>query len=783
MLPARKHGDAKPSHRVGVLAIWLAFVTVALYMLFTSTRISTDMSSFLPHAATQRQSILVGQLRHGPATRIIMVALKGGSPAVLAEASGAFAEKLVATNTFDLVANGAIERRLQDRSWLFEHRYLLSPAVTVEQFTADGLVRALNATRELLGTPMGDFFRPLAARDPTGELWTILSAMNESQGPAMREGVWFDSKGDRALLLLQIQENAATIEAQSRIKKEIEVTFASVGAPGVRLTLAGPAIYAVESRNVIERESLLLTLVAVGMIVGLLAWVYRNAWQMLLVFAPAATGILAAIVLVSWYFGSVHGITLAFAITLLGEAIDYPSYLFLQARPGVPLDEEREIWPTLRLAVLTTIVGSLAMLFSSIQGLSQLGLLAVIGIAVAGLVNRWAIPALWAVRKVAPPRFPSPPDWLRNLLEPRFLHAVAFSLLALVSLAMTGFGWQDDLGALNPLPVAMKQLDRELRTELGAPDVRYVVALPAPDLESALRGSEKLRPALAGLIKDKLISGHEMAADYLPSEATQQARLDVLPPRDRLDADLRRAAQTAGYRPGALSPFVDEITKASQLPLVTLGNINDKAWKLRTESLLARDSGDVVALITLKGVIDGGALVAHAPELAPAVLIDLRQEISDLVAGYRLQILIYSCIGMVLIAVLLFAHLRSSLATFRVLVPPLLGILFTLAVLALIGERVSLFHLVALLLVLGVGINYALFFNQRAKDRPRADRILFSLLVCLISTSIGFGILAFSTTQVLHAIGVTAFSGTVSSFFFSAWLAPASKLSATAVPA
>ena len=71
----------------------------------------------------------------------------------------------------------------------------------------------------------------------------------------------------------------------------------------------------------------------------------------------------------SWIFGAVHGITLGFGATLIGEAVDYPK---LRLHPGcarrAPADTLSRIGPTLRLAVLTTVFGASAMALSSFQG-------------------------------------------------------------------------------------------------------------------------------------------------------------------------------------------------------------------------------------------------------------------------------------------------------------------------------------------------------------------------------------------------------------------------------
>jgi predicted exporter len=92
------------------------------------------------------------------------------------------------------------------------------------------------------------------------------------------------------------------------------------------------------------------------------------------------------------------------------------------------------------------------------------------------------------------------------------------------------------------------------------------------------------------------------------------------------------------------------------------------------------------------------------------------------------------------------------------------------AILLLAGTRLSLFNLVALLLVVGIGLNYALFFNRPAPGADERQRTLLSLAVCGATTLSAFGCLAFSQTPVLRAIGITVTLGTLLSLLISAAL-------------
>jgi predicted exporter len=93
----------------------------------------------------------------------------------------------------------------------------------------------------------------------------------------------------------------------------------------------------------------------------------------------------------------------------------------------------------------------------------------------------------------------------------------------------------------------------------------------------------------------------------------------------------------------------------------------------------------------------------------------------------------------------------------------------------LLGQQLSLFHIAALLLVMGIGIDYALFIARTPTDDPRFAATAGSLLLCNLSTLLVFGLLATSGLPVLFAIGMTVSVGTLLSLAFSAMMVRAAR--------
>ena len=191
---------------VRALLIWLLAMLAGAIVVWNS-HFSADMSFFLPAKPSAEQQVMVDQLKEGVVTRLLMVAIGGGDAEQRAAASRDLRGRLGKLPEFVAVQNGQSGSLDADRDFLFQHRYLLSPAVKPERFTVDGLRDAIANSVDLLASPAGMMIKPMLPRDPTGELIEILGALNAGAQPNVREGVWASRDGERAMLLtLDVEE-------------------------------------------------------------------------------------------------------------------------------------------------------------------------------------------------------------------------------------------------------------------------------------------------------------------------------------------------------------------------------------------------------------------------------------------------------------------------------------------------------------------------------------------------------------------------------------------------
>lgn len=761
--------------RVRIFGIALLMLASAVFYVVRDVRIDSDYSAFLPVGGSETQQAFMRELRDGVASRIVLVELAGAPPEALADTSRKLTEALAADPNFRYVSNGSADFGRRELALLSRYRYVLSDGLDdPAHFAPANLRAALEARLEGLAGAAGMLDKALLATDPTGELRRVLARLTPPVSPQRVHGVWFDSTGTRALLLAETRASGADLAQQALAVDALRDAFAaSRPAPSTTIEFSSPGTMALASRTLIAASVRTLSLVSIVLVLAILAWVYRSLPVVLLCVVPAAIGLLAGVVVVNVVFGAVHGITLAFGATVLGEAVDYPSYLLTQVRAEAPLPTVMtRFGRTLGLAVLTTACGAFALLWSGFPGLAQLGTLTIVGVLVAGAATWWlvphAIPAQWlpATARVPAPVRGTSTD---RRASSRRMRAIAAACIAL-AIVLAAWGkpwWDDDLATMNPLPAQYKARDIRLRSEIGAPDVRFALLVSAATREATLESAEALRSRLAGLVATGALASFDLVSDYVPSAATQARRRASLPPPDVLRADLDSAARGLPFRVEAFEPFVRAVADARAALPLTAGDYAGSALGLKVESTLREEGGRAQIVVPLAGVKDAAAIGRALP--AGVRLLDLRGDATAMMAAYRQQAVASSAIGFGLIFATLALGLPGMRAAAQVLAPVVLAVAATAGLLVALGQPLTVFHYVALLLTAGVGVNYALVMALGAAG-GRATGTWRTLAVVSATALATFGLLALSGAPVLRAIGQTVCIGVVLSLAFAALL-------------
>ncbi|MHB1249011.1 MAG: MMPL family transporter, partial [Polaromonas sp.] len=593
--------------------------------------------------------------------------------------------------------------------------------------------------------------------------------------------------GARALMLIQTRAAGSDTDAQQSAMAAIRQAFdqAPGASPAARLVMTGPGVFSVTSRDTIKSQVTRLSIISVLLIATLLLLVYRSFSALALGFLPVISGALAGIAAVSLGFGAVHGITLGFGTALIGEAVDYSIYLFVQSEQSGASQQHwiQRFWPTIRLGVLTSIAGFASLLLSGFPGLAQLGLYAIAGLLAAAAVTRFVLPhllpAAFRIHDVA-----AIGRVLTHLTQratalrwPAAILLLAASAILVVNRASL---FNDKISALSPVSQAEVALDERLRADMGAPDVRYLVVISGASRESVLSASEQVSTLLQTQVDQGELARFESPSRYLPSIATQRARQASLPPPELLETRLAQAVQGLPVRAQLFTPFLADVAAARSQPLLQAADLEQTSMAMALAALLFQQDHHWTALLPLTApsgtsINASNIRAALASTGLPNVLfVDMKAESDRLYSGYLHEAILLSLGGLAAIVGLLLAVFRSPMRVLRIIAPLAAAVITVTAGLAALGQQLIILHLVGLLLVVAVGSNYALFFDRPDPLTPISPRTLVSMLFANLTTVAGFGLLAFSSVSILQALGTTVAPGVILALLYSAIFARSS---------
>ena len=763
---------------------------IASLVMLTTPR-QSDLTFFLPKKPNVVDQILLQQMREGPVSRLTLIALSGETSQIRAEGSRRLTLALQNDPLFIRVSNGEDPKFLEQfEKKLFPYRFHLVDPSQQSPFEPAALHQSLRERWESLYSPLAPLSQRWLTSDPQG-LWThLLLGMMSQQGPRREGGIWVSDDHQRSLILVETHASGFDLESQQKAQEHILTAYKGLPfSASLMMTLGGPGAISVETNKNITQEATRLTLINSVLVMALLLLVYRS-WRFLgLGLIPLVTGLLTGGMMTSLVFGQLHGITFGFGSTLLGVAADYPNHLFSHLeRDENPQNTMKRLWPTLRLGVLTNVAGFGAMLFSGFTGLSQLAVFAGSGLLAAALTTRYILPP-WIH---APPNLSflnqglGFPHQMDNRCRKRLSLLPWLILITLIGCFSLNDGvmFNDDIAALNPVPPQHLKIDASLQRDFRSPELGKLLLVTAADQESLLRTAEDIEPTLAELRRNGIIDQYDLLTEILPSQRKQALRLSRIPPKKELIDLVNLAQDGLPFRKGLFEPFINDADDAQKI-----GFLGAEVWaetpmasKIATAMIHLEDSWALV--IPLRGVTDDASLQRKidALHLDQVQFLDLRARTTPWMMQYRLEALRLLGIGLFAITLMLSFGLGSLKTALKVLMPVMSAGFATAIMMAWWFKGLNLYHLVSLLLVMGLSLDQALFFNRPSRDTEEYQRTRLSLIVCSLSSILAFGTLAFAKVAILDSIGLTVALGAFLAVSFAALMAderPSSPSSVT----
>jgi len=761
-------GRGRAATLIVLLATAIAFAAATPHFHFT-----TKITDFLPDDSEDRGAQIAALLAESELSRMMMIDLALGEPAPAPERLRDLTRTLLSflRDQADVaVARSGFTE--DDVTAMISFLGAFPPTTFLPRTAyADDAVRArLAELKERLGGPMGMMVRQTAPRDPLGGMWEPLDALRGAQGTALTDDDGIVMSVDRmhAFVFVETRSSPFDSDAQRRFRSTLAEWMTRSAPAPARMQTAGTAQYAIASEAQIKGDVNRIGIISTIGILVIFLVLFGSVRLIALGVVPMLFGSAVAVLACQAVFGEIHGITIAFGTSLLGVGLDYVEHYYAHfvLTPAVPASATmKHVAPSIALGALTTIIGFIGLGASGLMGLRQMALFSVIAIIASMAATIWIVPR-WMPTKYRPPRTLAVMNravlaLLVRLTSKTWSRTARLVVLALaIALAVTGVRaarFSDNVNMLVNETGPHVVEDRAVRSRLGPESESFAVVTAATDdallTAIGIATAELERAQAAGSITSFIQLGR-----VLPSRDEQAARLAAAraaAPR------IRGVMEELEFVPEQFAEFWDAIGTATPR-ILTLADLRGSPLApLLTAWVPAQATP--IALIPLVGIQDAAALRAAVPS---ATIVVPSETIVALFRGVRIRTVISSLIGFAAIFLLLLARYRSPRKALVALAPALLACVATVGVFVATGVALTILHVMSLLLVISLGVDFGIFFVDTMATVEEAARTMVSILTASVTTILSFGLLGLSASPGLAAIGVTVTLGVTCSLVF-----------------
>ena len=585
-----------------------------------------------------------------------------------------------------------------------------------------------------------------------------------------RDGHLFvaDAQRQYVLLPLTLKVPALSMTAQETVLPLLKQAgeAARKVAPRVELIQAGVILHAANASAQASGE---VSTIGIGSLLGiiLLMWFAFHSFKPIsLILLSIGIGSLGALSVCWMLFGHIHLMTLVFGASLIGVAQDYGIY-FLCNR--LAADEKldspallKRLLPGLGLTLLAAVIGYMGLALTPFPGLRQMAVFSALGLVFAWLTVACWFPALIGGRTLksgglvrvygaALRRWP-----VLRLNRATLVAAVVFVLAA--GYGISRLGVNDDIRLLQNPPKHLIADQIKLSKLLDAPTPVQYFLVRGDSAETVLRREEALKARLDTLIAAKRISGYQAISNWAPSANTQAARRALIEAKLLADGGpLQGIAAQAGEDARWIAATRDGLLAAGA-PLTLDDFLKSPASEPWRHLWLGQTEGVYASIVALRGLSSAAVpqVLLAAEGLDGVQWVDKVAEISSVLGRYRAYMSWVVLGAYVVVFALLFPRYRGR--TWRVLAPTALASIATLALLGFASQNLQLFHVLALMLLLGVGVDYGIFMQEHPDRRDHTPWLAVGMSAA--NTILSFGLLGLSSTPALQAFGLTMLLGT-----------------------
>jgi predicted exporter len=482
--------------------------------------------------------------------------------------------------------------------------------------------------------------------------------------------------------------------------------------------------------------------------------------------ASVGMGCFSAFVLVCFLFQEIHLIALVFGASLIGVAIDYSLHFVSKLQINDPAQFTsvlKQLILPMTLGLGTTLLGYACLFQSDLKVLNEIAVFSMMGLLVSWLCVCVVYPVYFKKS------LPVQSLYIRFIsnLPARFWQNKIFAVTAVVVLSLLvclgfyRFTLSDEVRTFYKPPANLLASEQYLQKKLNNISLHQYLLLRAPDTESLLQLEESVRQSLDQLVVNGDLGSYLALSQQVPSIKMQIANRQLL--------------EEHVYQEGALLDQLrvnldldDEFAVKARKIFATSRDflqVNDWIGYARPDQKIlwvGNVDNEVASIIVFKSINNLQSLHSLSNEHS-ILFVDKVDSISNAIDQLTSQAIQWLQVSYLLISLLLVIYFRR-LSVLVLPSVPLAATLLALVVLSCFSMPINLFHIFGCYLILGFGIDYAIFYFF---DQKKDSATEYGTFLAAMTSIMSFGFLAFSSTPMVQSFGLILLLGCTFSLLIS----------------
>ena len=785
------------SAKTGII-LWVAIHAILIVLgLSVPWKMDSDLYSILPDSNEIKNVSAAEKVLSARNMRNITVLVGHENFDVARNAAVALDSMFKGDSSFEETRLFVNENAMNEmREFFFKHRYTLQGR-TVREMLAKGDFESLKnrALQKIYGSfSMADLNHldedPFLLGDAAFENFVQKSPMSLSRF-AIRDGVLYatDSNATYVMWSAVLSEKVPSISSEDHVVARLNHVLDSLkmAQPGLLVAKSGVPFHSFESSDRAKSEIAWISGVSIVLILLLLLYVFRSPVPILATLSTIAVGIFTALAFTWFVFGNVHVFTFVFGTSVIGVSIDYAVHFFVHRKAGVR-NVRSNIIKGLLLGFLTTELSYIALTFADFSLLRQMAVFSMAGLLSSFLTITLLFHAAFenAIVSGEGSAAKSVPANLPTRLPTVFLNAYAklpkwgvrlmFVLFVLaLLLGLKQLHVHTDIGnfyTMNDEIKASEALSSKLNNLGVAPS--YFIVEGEQDY-ILLENEELLTERLNQAEKEGLVKSYLAVSNIIPSESNRQ----------KTYSDFRKIIYgNTGILKVMLEKPGSYLTSNARDYLTEIGVENDSAiiasfnsnvW-LNTWDSLPQSLNSLLRMLWIGHIGDkyySAVLPLHVSDkfdaqkiaegLPNVYAVNKMQNINNALTkishvSLKLVGVAYAVVFLILVFMYKFKD------AVRIIRAPVLASLFAASVFGYAGIDFNFFAIVGVILTLGIGIDYALFFKEGGRSNLTTA---LAIMLSAATTLISFGGLVCSAFVPVHTFGLAVLLGISCCFLLS----------------